>query len=299
MSSNSSNQEEIGNTEAISSVSVRQPAAKFNYAFTLNNYSRTEYEQIKSFCSVSAKKWIIGQEIGEQGTHHLQCYMSLHTKQRITALKKIEGFERCHFEEAKASWQENFKYCSKDEQYECFPAYARPRIAKPIVLRIPDYPWQSDIIRMVKEPPTSDRKITWIYDEHGCGGKTTLMKYLFQQELCAFTTGGKKTDIMNLMLNHKERLQLDYWCVCFNLTKDTNPEHVSYTSMEMLIDGIVENHKFECSNFLIHTPHVIVFANILPAFHKLSIDRWDVYTIDDKSLKAWEATGSNDPRDLL
>lgn len=298
-SSNSSMSEVSSNTGRITSSTGKQPSPKYCYIMVLNNYNDTEYNQVLEFCSNSSKKWIIGREVGENGTPHLQCYFSLKSKMRITELKSVPGFARCHFEEAKKGWKDNFMYCSEDGDYISEPKFTRPKTKKPIVLVEPTYPWQVEIINIINLPPVSDRKIIWVYDENGCGGKTTLMKHLHNAGKACFTTGGKKGDIMNLMVGWREEFETDHFCCIFNLPRDTNPIHVSYNSMEMLKDGIVENHKFECSAFLIHVPHVIVFANILPDFSKLSDDRWEVYTIDDnKCLKAW-ARGSNDPRDLL
>ena len=59
-------------------------------------------------------------EMGEQGTPHLQGYIELHSKQRLSALKKI--LPRAHWEKARGSFEQNYAYCTKE-----------PRLAGPYV----------------------------------------------------------------------------------------------------------------------------------------------------------------------
>lgn len=283
MMSNSSNSSNLIDDRGNSEDSIITANPKFRYCFTLNNYSDTEFSNIKNFCAECAKEYIVGEEIGENNTPHLQGYMSLKKKLRITSLHKIPGFERCHFEETKGSKEQNFKYCSKGGKYISFPSYTAPR---QLNVSEPDYPWQRFVINTINTSP-DDRSIYWIYDPVGNVGKTHLMKYLFLKKKCAFTTGGKKNDIMNLLLNYETELTTDNFCVIFDIPRETKPEHVSYTSLEMLKNGIVENHKFECKTFLCHTPHIFVFSNTLPVMSRMSLDRWKIYEINSsKELEA-------------
>lgn len=53
-----------------------------------------------------------GREIcPETGKKHLQCYVSLHTKKRLTAMQKL--FPKAHLEIAAGTPEHNIKYCSK------------------------------------------------------------------------------------------------------------------------------------------------------------------------------------------
>ncbi|ARO38285.1 replicase [Circovirus sp.] len=84
-----------------------------NVCFTLNNYSDGEYKNLlESDC------WgyiIIGKEVGEVGTPHLQGYGELKTKKRFTTLKT--KFPRVHWEQRRASADAAINYCKKEGNY--------------------------------------------------------------------------------------------------------------------------------------------------------------------------------------
>lgn len=80
-----------------------------NYSFTLNNYTPDELADLKT---VSAKYLILGDEVGENGTPHLQGFVAWPNAKTFTATKKLLG-NRCHIEVSKGSPYDNFVYCSK------------------------------------------------------------------------------------------------------------------------------------------------------------------------------------------
>lgn len=82
------------------------------WCFTLNNYSDEEYTRLLQCFGSSTVYFIIGKEVGESGTPHLQGYFELKKRDRITGLKnKISG--RAHFEVARGTGSDNRVYCSK------------------------------------------------------------------------------------------------------------------------------------------------------------------------------------------
>lgn len=80
-----------------------------NWLFTVNNYTP---EDISLFEEFPCNYLIFGKEIGEKGTPHLQGYVQLLSKKRLTGLKKIHA--TAHWEAARGTAQENITYCSKD-----------------------------------------------------------------------------------------------------------------------------------------------------------------------------------------
>ena len=89
------------------------------WCFTLNNYTENEVGAlVQRFSDLSDKYYfIVGKEVGAQGTHHLQGYIEKKTG-RFRPLPCFEvlrdGVNAMHFERAKGSRTQNYKYCSKE-----------------------------------------------------------------------------------------------------------------------------------------------------------------------------------------
>ena len=133
--------------------------------------------------------YIIGKEIGEQGTPHLQGYVEFKDKLRITALKKINN--RAHWEKCKGSKDSNLKYCGKDNNY-----VTNMKIKKP--LKILDesklYEWQKTIIEIIKQEP-DDRKIYWIWERKVVLERQHFVN-IYHINLVLFLLKEKKNDIL-------------------------------------------------------------------------------------------------------
>nr|WAE42970.1 MAG: replication associated protein [Cressdnaviricota sp.] len=98
-----------GNTKS------QPPAKSRKYCLTLNNYSILEYENLIATCHTKKFKYIIGKEIGESGTPHLQIFISKDNTIRFDTLKNIN--KRFHIEASKGDEIDNIGYCSKDGDY--------------------------------------------------------------------------------------------------------------------------------------------------------------------------------------
>ncbi len=103
----------------------RQVSPANAWCFTLNNYTKTEHEFLSStFLSLAEKYYyIIGKEVGEQGTPHLQGYIALKDeKKKFRPLPKFavkrDDRNAMHFERAKGNRRQNYMYCSKDGDFE-------------------------------------------------------------------------------------------------------------------------------------------------------------------------------------
>lgn len=89
-----------------------------SYAFTLNNYTGDHYTFITAYLQ-KAKYGIVGREVGEMGTRHLQGYVYFQNAKSFNAIKK-ELPQGTHIEKAKGNAEQNRTYCSKDGAYfEC------------------------------------------------------------------------------------------------------------------------------------------------------------------------------------
>jgi hypothetical protein len=87
-----------------------QPKAKLRrenpakrWCFTLNNYTDEDLEWISKFIIPDNCVFaVVGQEIGESGTPHLQGFVNLKVKKRLSQLKELLG-SRAHLEQAKGT----------------------------------------------------------------------------------------------------------------------------------------------------------------------------------------------------
>ena len=78
------------------------------YCMTINNYDLDDIEKLKN---LKYKYLIIGDEVGESGTPHLQIFVHLKSASKFSALKL--KFPRAHIEVAKGNDKQNREYCSK------------------------------------------------------------------------------------------------------------------------------------------------------------------------------------------
>jgi hypothetical protein len=81
-----------------------------SWVFTLNNYTEEEFRVVQE--DWECRFLVVGKEVGEEGTPHLQGYIVFPCIKRITGMKKLSG--RAHWEQAKGDADSNVAYCSKE-----------------------------------------------------------------------------------------------------------------------------------------------------------------------------------------
>lgn len=155
------------------------------WCFTLNNYCADDIAAIKAW---DVKYAIVGEEVGEEGTPHLQGYVVL-DKVRLTHMKKLNA--KAHWEVAKGNTDQNVEYCSK--QGKVFEVGQRPlekgaaekvrwqeawaalkagdMDSVPEDIKIRYYRTCKDIVKdHMKKPPDADGVTgEWIYGPPGVG----------------------------------------------------------------------------------------------------------------------------------
>lgn len=87
------------------------------WCFTLNNYTDEEHSGILRCLRSTTEYFIIGKEIGESGTPHLQGYTVFKRRYRLTQVKAELG-RRAHIEISRGTPSDNRVYCSKGGDYE-------------------------------------------------------------------------------------------------------------------------------------------------------------------------------------
>lgn len=86
------------------------------WCFTLNNYTQTEYQNLLALDEDKIKYLVVGKEIGQSGTPHLQGYVVFVTNHRLNSVKRLIS-KRAHLAVAKGSSDENRIYCTKEEDF--------------------------------------------------------------------------------------------------------------------------------------------------------------------------------------
>lgn len=90
---------------------MANPSVK-KWCMTLNNYTEAEYQLI---CNLECNHMVIGKEVGDNGTPHLQCYFNFKRSHRMTALKRTIS-PRGHWEPCIAD-EASINYCKKDGEF--------------------------------------------------------------------------------------------------------------------------------------------------------------------------------------
>jgi hypothetical protein len=96
------------------------------WAVTINNYSPADLETIRHSLGDEARAGysltyaIIGLEVGDSGTPHVQGFLCFSQPRSLAQVKRIPGFQRGHYESCRGSVQQNIDYCSKEGRVEEF-----------------------------------------------------------------------------------------------------------------------------------------------------------------------------------
>ncbi len=228
-------------------------------------------------------KYIFGEEVGDEGTPHLQGAVSFQQKTRFTAVKKLLA-PSVHWEKMKAPWARNVAYCVKEangnwaklhgnvpeaSRYKPWEQLVIDQLYKNVVWRT----WQQDVIDIINGPIDS-RKIYWFWEPDGNSGKSFLVKWLFLQYRCILG-GGKMADVFHQVTKMFEAGPLAPTLVLLDIPR-SSLDYCNYGAIEKLKDGMVAAGKYDGGQFDFLPPHVLCFANEEPAYEKMSEDRWAV-----------------------
>lgn len=280
MSSSSSNSsKEGGNTNSPSSLSKKQISPAIKWCFTLNNYTDEELSAISSIVPTYCSKAIIGKEIGESGTPHLQGWVRFKTKKRP---KSVFPLDRIHWEKCRGSDQENVDYCSKEGNV-CYKLNVSIQIKMTYEQLFLN---QKYLANLFKEPedPLFGRKVHWCVDYKGGWGKSILCKYLVDQ-MGALVVQGANNDILHGVVAYVEKHGCGPPIVVLDVPR-VNKGCVSYQAIESIKNGCFFSGKYESQMVRFNSPHILVLSNQLPDVTKLSYDRWIIYHLEkDKITK--------------
>jgi len=86
------------------------------WCFTINNYTEVEYEYVWRALEDNCEYAVVGREVGEQGTKHLQGFGMFRIRSSLQTVKLLLH-SRAHLEVARGTPRQNRVYCTKGGEY--------------------------------------------------------------------------------------------------------------------------------------------------------------------------------------
>ncbi len=247
---------------------VPLPRAR-RWCLTLNNYIDDDYHTALQLGEFR----IVGKEVSDTGTHHLQGYIEFKNPVSLGTLKK--RLPRAHFEKAKGNRKSNYKYCSKEGKYESNIVYEGQTLNEKLLEKYNNViwkDWQLAIVNLLKLAADS-RSIHWYWESDGNVGKSFLAKYIYLK-YNAIVASGSKANVYN---------QINIWMTA---NAEQSPKviildiprqdfgYFNYAMLEEMKNGFIYSGKYEGGVCAFESPHIICFANKPPnSQNKLSDDR--------------------------
>lgn len=252
------------------------------YCLTLNNYTEQDLDQWNRHFKVKGKNWIIGKEIGEEKTPHLQAYIQYKSPRSFDKIKSL--FRKAHIECAKGSPKDNWIYCSKDGDFTTNMDFEDPKdkLHKLCLLEYENItwlPWQVTILEMIESKVIDTRTIHWYWEKVGNIGKSFLCKYIvltYDVIIC----DGKKDNIfnqVNMMLESGKVPRI----ILLDIPRSAG-DYINYGAIEQLKNGMMYSGKYEGGLCIFPSPLVIAMANMPPDITQMSKDRWSIVQLRDK-----------------
>lgn len=252
------------------------------WCFTLNNYTKDEMDQLETIFKSFKIEYYFGEEVGENGTPHLQGFIKSGSK--IRPLEKIKN-KRIHWEKTKGNEEQNITYCSKDNKIHTNMKFRRPIIDDLADKKL--YNFQRTIKELI-DIPSDGRSIHWMWEETGNVGKTSISRHLcITNPNEVLFVSGKSSDIKFAVIKFLENPKNDLKLCIFYFTK-TYEEFVSYEAIESIADGIFFSGKYESGMCIFNKPQIVCLANFEPDINALSLDRWKIKNVK-KDIELSEA----------
>lgn len=254
---------------------VKRPNGAKCWAFTWNNYP--EFWLAPLAPAFQGAKWIVGYEVGESGTPHLQGYVEFPIKVRAIGYK--DAPKEIHWEVARASRSTNIEYCAKGGKVEPASTLKPPRPLPTIEL----WGWQLEAKKQLEGEPDA-RTIYWWCSEQGGMGKSSFVRYAVQN-MGAIVCSGKAADMKYMIVKYKEKKDDYPRIVIFDVPR-SSAKYISYTGMEEIKNGVFSSSKYETDMVCMPYPHVMVLCNFAPDMDNvdMSSDRFVAY-----DCAAWNA----------
>jgi len=260
-----------------------------DYMFTINNYTESDMDVMdiwlkKSLCMQ------VQQEVGKEGTPHLQGYVYFkQARKRSVLFREIGKGFYCVVPDNPAACR---NYCKKNETRKIDEKVWRKdwteQKSKKKSLREKmlercaqefeeDYngvvwkDWQQKILDLADKKPDR-RSVYWFWEETGNIGKSFLAKYI-RKTYGAFQLSGRMADCCKqIAMLMDSDMDIPKFCM-YDLPRGRG-NYCSYTFLEDLKNGYIVSTKNDTEGIELPRMHVVVFANQPPKCDDMSRDRW-------------------------
>lgn len=85
------------------------------WAMTLNNYTEEQVEKLRKWFEQECTYAVIGREVGEEGTRHLQISAEFRNMKSLAVIKKV--IKELHCEHRKGTKEQSANYCKEDGDF--------------------------------------------------------------------------------------------------------------------------------------------------------------------------------------
>lgn len=289
----------------------RRNNRKRSWILTINNPTEDDNRTLDELVDSDKTKDVIGQyESGENETVHIQVMINWKNPIVFDTVKEL--FPRAHIEPTR-NLVDAALYCMKEETRIDNEALTWRKITSPAILKVTQNTetqaqegvvkrqiaadvedplegmelkwWQKEIVDLYHTKPNK-RSIYWYWSREGGVGKSEMIEHLFYNYDDIIIITGSSRDA---------KYAVKAWCesvkwkrspkmIIYDIARNQDSDRISYQAIEDMKNGVKACTKYESCNYMTARPHVIVFANQLPDYNKMSQDRWIVENIDDQEL---------------
>lgn len=251
-----------GNTES----PARQGVQRRFWCFTYNNFDSVE---ILETTLRSLSDWYLFQEeVGENGTPHLQGTVCFKARCRLSELKPINP--KIHWAPTKCV-KSSILYCQKKETAVGRVWSHGIEVQEELDLDEP-YGWAMEVLNAIDNKPDK-RTINWYWEPDGNVGKTSLCKYLVAKRGALMLTG-KSNDMYYMLSKYPNRRRV----ILIDVPR-SGQDYINYGAIEQIKNGLCFSGKYDSDQLIFNCPHVFVFANEPPKVCEMSVDRWNIVRI--------------------
>lgn len=285
------------------------------WCFTVNNWTEDEEAHISAFLDEHCIYGVIGSEVGENGTPHLQGFLILPSPQRLSYLRRHVS-ERAHFEAARGKSSQAAEYCKKEGEWVEFGSIPNNQGKRTDIDEFKEWvelcearPNERDVARAFPNLFLKFRNIMELVDHLRPQPELVDGEFRAWQEELAEDLGEEADDrVIKFMVDHEGGTGKS-WFVRYWLSKYPNDTQVlttgkkedlfyaidvtkkfflfdvprggmeffQYNVVEKIKDQVIFSPKYKSTEKIIdHKVHVVVFCNEHPDMTKLSQDRYEV-----------------------